>query len=214
MESAEGGSARSDDHVDVQIDSVETVYKGFFQVDLYTLQVPRFDGSQALVKRELLERGCSVCVLPYDPSLNRVLLIRQFLIGSFAAGRAARPLQIIAGMVDEGENDEGAARREAIEEADCTLKRIVLAHAFLPSPGGTSERVVVFCGEADLSCAGGIHGAKEEDEDIRVEVVDADTAIALLDSGSIESGPAVVALSWFARHRERLRKEWLPAPST
>jgi ADP-ribose pyrophosphatase len=106
-------------------------------------------------------------------------------------------------------SEEQAIRREAREEAGCEMGRIVAAQVFLPSPGGTSERVTAFCGEADLAVAGGIHGAADEDEDIRVEVVDADVAIALLDEGAIESGPAVVILAWFARHRERLRAEWL-----
>jgi ADP-ribose pyrophosphatase len=34
-------------------------------------------------------------------------------------------------------------------------------------------------------------------------------AIRMLDEGRIEAGSAVVALSWFARHRERLRRDWL-----
>ena len=48
-------------------------------------------------------------------------LLRQFLIGSFAAGRASRLLQVIVGMVDYGEDDEAAARREAVEEAACEV---------------------------------------------------------------------------------------------
>ncbi len=198
-----------DDFVDVEVESVRTLYAGFFRIDLHALRVRRFDGTLAPLRRELLERGRSVCVLPYDPRTDRVLLIRQFLVGSFAAGRAPRPLQVVAGMVDAGESEEQAIRREAREEAGCEMGRIVAAQVFLPSPGGTSERVTAFCGEADLAVAGGIHGAADEDENIRVEVVDADVAIALLDEGAIESGPAVVILAWFARHRERLRAEWL-----
>jgi ADP-ribose pyrophosphatase len=43
--------------------------------------------------------------------------------------------------------------------------------------------VVVFCAEADLSSAGGVHGLAEEHEDIRVEVIPAHQAIRLLDEG-------------------------------
>jgi len=200
-----------DDRVDVEVESIRTAYRGFLCIDLYALRVRRFDGTMAPVTRELLERGTSVCVLPYDPRTDRVLLIRQFLVGSYVAGRAPRPLQVVAGMVDAGETDEASARREAVEEAGCVLKRIVAAQAVLPSPGGSSERLVAFCGEADLDEAGGIHGAPDEDEDIRVEVVDADLAIALLDEGAIESGPAVIILSWFARHRRKIQAAWLAA---
>ena len=198
----------ADDDVDVEVEAVERAYAGFLSIDQYQLRVPRFDNSLATIKRELLERGTAVCILPYDPKTDRVLLIRQFLVGSYVAGRAPRPLQVIAGVVDDGEDDEGAARREAVEEAACQVRRVIRAQAFLPTPGGSSERIIAFVGEADLDQAGGVHGAVDEDEDIRVEVFDAAEAIARLDAGHIESGPAVVVLSWFARHHEGIRRGW------
>ena len=199
----------ADDHVDVAEEAVRTAHDGFLRVTVHALRHRRFDGAMSpLLTREVLERGTSVCVLPYDPRTDRVLLIRQFLVGAFVAGVAPRPLQVVAGMVGAGEGDEAVARREAMEEAGCALKRVVRAQAFLPSPGGTSERIVAFCGEADLEGAGGVHGLASENEDIRVEVLDADVAVALLDDGAIEAGPAVVILQWFARHREGLRARW------
>jgi ADP-ribose pyrophosphatase len=198
------------DHVDVEVVDSRVGYQGFFQIDVHRLRHRRFDGSLTdVMTREVFERGNAAAVLPYDPRRDEVLLIRQFLPGAFFGGRMPRPLQVIAGMVEDGESDEEVVRREAVEEADCRLGRVVQAHAFLPSPGGSSERVVVFCGEADLAGAGGIHGLADEHENIRVEVYPADEAIRLLDEGRIEAGPAVVALSWFARHRERLKREWL-----
>jgi ADP-ribose pyrophosphatase len=206
----DGNDTHPDSHIDVARDPVETAYHGFLSITVHTLRHRRFDGSMSpTIRRELLERGSSVCLLPYDPKTDTVLLIRQFLIGSLAAGLAPRPLQVVAGMVDKGESDETAVRREALEEAGCALKRLVQAQAFLPTPGGSSERIVAFCGEADLEGLGGIHGLASEGEDIRVEIFDADAAIALLDDGVIEAGPAVVILQWFARHRARLRADWL-----
>ena len=206
---ATGHPSRPEDHVDVEMDAVRTAHDGFLRVTVRTLRHRRFDGAMSpTLTRELMERGTSVCVLPYDPRTDRVLLIRQFLVGALVAGVAPRPLQVVAGMVGEGEDDEAVARREVMEEAGCSLKRVERAQAFLPSPGGTSERIVAFCGEADLSNAGGVHGLASENEDIRVEVVDADAAVALLDDGTIEAGPAVILLHWFARHRARLRAGW------
>lgn len=196
-------------HIQVDVVDTRVGYQGFFQIDVHRLRHERFDGGMTeIMVREVFERGNAAAVLPYDPRRDEVLLIRQFLPGSYFGGRAARPLQVIAGMVEDGESDEDVARREAVEEAGVTLGRLVLAQAFLPSPGGSSERVVVFCAEADLGRAGGIHGVAGEHEDIRVEVYPAAEAIRLLDEGLIEAGPAVVALSWFARHRERLKREW------
>jgi ADP-ribose pyrophosphatase len=198
------------DHIPVEVVDSRVGYQGFFQIDVHRLRHRRFDGSMTeVIAREVFERGNAAAVLPYDPRRDEVLLIRQFLPGAFFGGRPPRPLQVIAGMVEDGESDEDVVRREAVEEANCRLGRIVQAQAFLPSPGGSTERIVVFCGEAQLEGAGGIHGLADEHEDIRVEVYAANEAIRLLDEGRIEAGPAVVALSWFARHRERLKGEWL-----
>jgi ADP-ribose pyrophosphatase len=198
------------DALEVEVVETRTGYQGFFRIDVHSLRHRRFEGGMSdVMVREILERGNAAAVLPYDPRRDEVLLIRQFLPGAFFGGHAPRPLQIIAGMAGKDESEEDVARRESVEEAGCSIGRLERAHAFLPSPGGSSERVVVFCAEADLSGAGGVHGLAEEHEDIRVEVFPAAEAIRMLDEGRIEAGPAVVALSWFARHHERLRRDWL-----
>ena len=191
-----------DDGVEVLEMGSRVLHGGFLEVREHRLRHRRFDGSTSReLRREIVHRGDSACVLPWDPRTDRVLLIRQFLPGAHLAGRPARPLQVVAGMVGAGEEPEAVARREAMEEAGVGLGALVLAQAFLPSPGGSSERVHCYLAETDLSRAGGLHGLAEEDEDVKVEVMTAARAIALLDGGAIEAGPAVVLLSWFARRR-------------
>jgi ADP-ribose pyrophosphatase len=196
----------------VQEISREVAHNGFFRINRLTIRHGLFNGgtSDPMV-REVFERGNAAAVLPYDPRLDRVLLIRQFLIGAHLAGRENRPLQVIAGMIEQGETGMDVARREAVEEAGCEMRWLRPAQAFLPSPGGSSERVETFVGDIDLSGdlgPVGTFGLDEENEDIVAEVYTADEAIRLLDTGAIEAGPAVVLLSWFARHRDRLRTDW------
>lgn len=206
-------SKRNHDNVEIHSIAREAAYSGFFKVGRYTLSHGKFNGEPTeMLVREVFERGNSVAVLPYDAKLDRVMMIRQFLIGSHLAGQANRPLQVIAGRVEDGETGLDVARREAQEEAGCDIGWTRPAHTFLPSPGGSSERIETFVAQADLSGQlgdRGIHGLAEESEDIRAEVYTAQDAIALLDSGAIEAGPAVVLLSWFARHHEKLRADWL-----
>jgi ADP-ribose pyrophosphatase len=190
----------------------EAAFDGFFKIGRYSLSFEQFDGTRGeTVIREVFERGHAAAVLPYDPVTDRVLLIRQFLIGAHLAGRPNRPLQVIAGMIEPGETGLDVARREAVEEAGCSVRWIRPAQAFLPSPGGSSERIETFVAKADLRGELGVTGTfglDDEHEDIQAEVFTADEAIRLLDSGVIEAGPAVVVLSWFARHRETLRADW------
>ena len=209
---AHGQTLRHPEDARVVYGPAETPYSGFFQLDLHRFSFEQFDGKMSeQVAREVLDRGNSVAILPYDPRLDRVMLIRQFLIGAHLAKRPNRPLQVIAGMVDKGETALKTAQREAIEEAGLSVRWIRPAQAFLPSPGGTSEYVLTFAAEADLSGPlgrRGTYGVETEHEDIVAEVLTADDAIARLDAGEIEAGPAVVLLSWFARFRETLRADW------
>jgi ADP-ribose pyrophosphatase len=195
---------------EVRLIESKTSYKGFFRIDVLTLQFRRFCGEwSATITREMFARGNSVAVLPYDPVRDEVILIRQFLPGAWAAGRPCFPLQIIAGTIGQDETPEHVAVREAQEEAGCALGSIVKAMSFLPSPGGSSELIHVFVARTDASLASGIHGLAAEHEDIRVEVYSADEALRMLDAGEIEAGPAVVGLLWFARMRGALRQAWL-----
>jgi ADP-ribose pyrophosphatase len=186
-------------------------HSGFFKMGIFEFENEKFSGVMSpRVRREVFERGNAAAVLPYDPQRDTVLLIRQFLIGAHLAGRPNRPYQVVAGMIEAGETGEDVARREAAEESGSMIGRLQKAHHFLPSPGGMSEYIETYVGEADLpDTAGGLFGLADEDEDIIAEVMSADAAIALLDAGEIEAGPAVVLLSWFARHRDSIRRIWL-----
>jgi ADP-ribose pyrophosphatase len=200
----------SENETNVEIVEQASGYEGFFRVGVLKLRHRTFAGSMSpVLTREIFDRGNAAAVLPYDPKSDSVLLIRQFLLGAHLAGRPNRPLQAIAGMVEPGETGLDVAVREAVEEAGCQIGRVERAHAFLPSPGGSSEYIETFVAEADLSAAGGQFGLEEEHEDIRAEVLSADAAIAVLDARAIEAGPAVVLLAYFARHRERIRSTWL-----
>jgi ADP-ribose pyrophosphatase len=79
---------------------------------------------------------------------------------------------------------------------------------YFVSPGGTSERISLFCGKVDASQAGGTHGLTEEDEDIRVVVMSADEAIAQMQVGAIKSAAPIIALQWLMLHRDQLRSRW------
>ena len=181
----------------------QNVYNGFFKMNKYDLEVETLDGLRKnKVVREVFERGNSVAVLIYDPVFEKVLMIEQFLVGAYVAGVDENsPLQVVAGMIDKNETPEQAALREAAEETGMNnVRRIIRGPIFMPSPGGSSERIFTFVAECDLSgVQSGYHGVKSENEDIRTVVLDAHEAIALLDKGLIENGLAVVLLSFLDR---------------
>ncbi len=194
---------------DFQLIEKSTLFQGYFRIDLYRFRHRLFAGGwSGEVRREVFERGHAVVVLPYDAERDAVIMIEQFRIGAAAADMPMWQLEVIAGIIDEGETPEAVARREAREEASCEIIDLIPIYHYLASPGGTSETVRLFCGRVDSRGLGGVHGLPEEHEDIRVEVVPFAEARARLEDGRIGNAPTIIALQWLILNRESLRQRW------
>ncbi len=158
--------------------------------------------------REIMVRSNAVCVLLYDPKTDQVLLIEQFRIGAL---QHASPwlLEIVAGMVEEGEENEEVARREAFEEAGIRVKRLEYMLKFMPSPGGLVEYLTMYIGEFDANEAdtSTSFGLAEENEDIRLHLMQAQSAIDLLKD-DIDNASTIMGLQWLALHKDELRSRW------
>jgi len=176
------------------IDS-ESLYRGFFRLDAYNLSHDCFDGGSITVRRELLERGDAVAMLLYDPDCDEVLLIEQFRIGPAVRGDNAWLIEIVAGMIDEGEEAEAAARREAVEEAGYEPYRIEHLGRYYSTPGGSTERIDLYLGLIDKrKPVGDGGGMKHEHEDIRPFWISRAEAMQWLAEGRINSGAPMLGL--------------------
>lgn len=188
----------------------EILWQGYFRIDRYRLSHRLFAGGWGEpVVREVFERGHAAALLPYDPVRDAVVLIEQFRIGALAAGADPWLIEIVAGIIEDGESAEEVVRREVVEETGCTMDRIVPIMDAFTTPGGSSERIAVFCGRVDSAGVGGIHGLADEGEDIRVFVEPLEAALARIDRGEITNLIAIAALQWLALKRDWLRREWL-----
>ncbi|OON41930.1 ADP-ribose diphosphatase [Izhakiella australiensis] len=196
---------------DVEIIARETLYQGFFSLVRYRFRHRRFDGEMsAEVSREIFERGHAAVLLPYDPVSDQVVLIEQIRIASFDSSPSPWLLELVAGIIEEGESVEDVVRREAQEEAGVTPGRVKPVLSYLASPGGTSERLAIMVGEVDASVAQGNHGLEEENEDILVHVVSREQAYRWVEEGSIDNAATVIALQWLQLNHKKLRQEWNP----
>lgn len=194
---------------DVEIIEKTVCYEGFFRIERYRLKHRLYNGSwSGEIVRELFERGHAAAVLPYDPVRDEVVLIEQFRVGALAAPGGPWLMEIVAGVIDGDETTEDVVRREAVEEAGCTITELIPIRDYLVSPGGTSEMISLYCGRVDATGVGGIHGLDEENEDIKVTVVSYNDALSLLDSGRINSASPIMAMQWLALNRERIRALW------
>jgi ADP-ribose pyrophosphatase len=194
---------------DVEIIARDTRYSGFFSIDLYRFRHRLFNGEMSgEITREIFERGHAAVLLPFDPVRDEVVLIEQIRIAAFDTSETPWLLEMVAGMIEEGESPEDVARREAVEEAGLEVKRTKNVLSYLASPGGASERSTIFVGEVDAATAQGIHGLADENEDIRVHVVSREQAYQWVEEGKIDNAASVIALQWLQLHYQALRNEW------
>ena len=194
----------------VQIIEREVCFRGFYSLDRLRLRHLQFSGVMGpTLSRELFIRHDAVCVLPYDPQRDEVVLIEQFRVG--AMGKSASPwlLELVAGLIDTDEQPEQVALREAVEEADLTLTSLWPITQYFPSPGGSDERVYLYLGRCVSLGAGGVHGLAEEGEDIRVHVLPLEDALAAVRDGRINNAASIIALQWLALNRAEVRGLWL-----
>lgn len=194
---------------DVKIESVTQLYQGFFKMVAYEFRHKLYNGGWSdVVRREIFERGHAVAVLPYDPIRQEFVLIEQIRVGALPTSTTPWLLEIIAGIIDEGETENSVCHREAQEEAGITLKHLTKALSYLASPGGTTERLHIFVAQTDSSEAEGVHGLDYESEDILVHRVKEQDAYDWLQSGKIDNAASIIALQWFFMHKQTLLERW------
>ncbi len=194
---------------DVTVESVERCFDGFFKIDKYKFKHKLFAGGESeVVEREIFERGHAVAILPYDPKLQKVVLIEQIRIGASATKDSPWLLEVIAGMVDkENESMTDVAKREALEEANLTISNLTPMLSYLSSPGGTTERLYLYLAIVDSSEAGGVHGLDDEHEDIKVHVFDVEQVFAMLEDGTIDNAAAVICIQWLQLNKAKIDKK-------
>lgn len=187
----------------------EIVYPGFFRMEKYRLKHTLYDGGWSdEISRELFVRGNCVAVLLYDPTADKLVLIEQFRAGAILNPDRAWLVEIVAGAIEAGETAEEVAYRESMEEAGCTIEQMKVINEFYTTPGGSSERITLFCGKIDSSQVGGIHGLDHEHEDILVRAVSFDEAYQMVVNGEIESAIPIIAIQWLALNKRQLLAEW------
>ena len=183
-----------------------TAYAGYNSIEIVNYQFERFNGTQSnVIKRELFKRKSYVGVLPFDPITRQVILIEQFRIGPMVNDEHPWLLELIAGLIDENESKEQAVHREAKEEANCEISKLIPMYDYYMTPGSSNEVISIYCGITDSTKAGGVFGLACEDEDIKVHVVDFDKAMQMLNNGEIRNASTIIALQWLTLNMDKFK---------
>ena len=194
----------------VKVISRKPLHAGYIRVDELILRHRLFAGDDSEpFRRELIVRPRGVGVLLYDPERREAVLARQFRVGMIDEPRSPWMLELVAGMIDEGEDPLQVAHRESREESGIEPVNVVRICDYYNSPGVGNERITLFCGRVDAGAAGGIHGLDEEHEDIEVVVVPYDELVAAVEDGLIDNAMTIIAVQWLQLHHDDLLRLWM-----
>lgn len=198
---------------DFLIEEEQVLYQGFLSIRRYILKHKLFAGGWSpSFDREVVLRAHAVGVLPYDPVLDKVILIQQFRIGALEDPVSPWLHEIVAGLLEEGEQPEDVAIREIQEEAGVAAQELIELYRYWVSPGAANEHLTLFCARVDSTQAGQFCGlVEDENEDILVNVVDSAKAFQMIKDGEIRNCTSIVALQWLELHQKELRQKWLKA---
>ena len=193
----------------IDVHDVSFPYEGFYRLEEWRLDHPRFDGKRSEpIERAVLQVTNAATVLPYDPARDRVLVVEQMRMGALAKGDT-QPWMIepIAGLIDPGEGPETTALRELQEEAGLTVRPEALRFIarYYPSPGGIAQLLHSYAALCDLpDDITGLHGVDGEGEDIRTHLVPLDDLVAMITSGEAANAPLILSAQWLAMNRAAL----------
>ncbi|MGE0109444.1 MAG: NUDIX domain-containing protein [Bdellovibrionales bacterium] len=189
----------------------ESLFQGFFRVDRLHIRQELYDGSWSEpFSREVFDGGKNIVVgLLFDPYQDKVVLVEQFRAGPLPHNDDPFLLEVVAGIVEAGEDSQTSICRETFEETSCEALAVQKIFSYYNSPGCSSQHTDLYVIHVRAPEDGTICGLAEEGEYIRVHVIDAMRAINLLYAGQIRNASTLIAMQWFALHHTDLRSRWL-----
>jgi len=187
------------------VKKLRRVYSGFLNLDEAVVSHPRYDGGRQTVTRLSMERGDSVALLMVDRKSRKVWLTEQFRYPTLAKG-PGWIAELPAGTVNAGEEPDETARREAGEETGVVPAALERVATFYVSPGGTSERIILYYAvvdgaKRDMQMAA---RTRDPDEDIKLIEQDLDEFMAEARLGRVDDAKTLIGGLWLLANRERL----------
>ena len=194
---------------DYEILSRENGFRGFLNIDIINVKHKLFRGGwSSTIHREVLVREGAVGVLLFDPQRDEIILVRQFRVGLLDGAATPWALELIAGMIEFGEELEEVAFREVKEESNCEVSQLVKICDYYNSPGVSSEKVRLYLGIVDSENMGGIYGLESENEDIEVVVLSYTEAITGLNKGYLANAMSIIALQWLELNKSHILQKF------
>jgi ADP-ribose pyrophosphatase len=181
----------------VDIRERKRLFDDFFKIDELVVSHMQNNGAMSAPQRRLVfERGDSAAILLYNVDTRCVIAVNQFRAATL--GKAIDGgwiTETSAGMIDDGENAQTTAIREALEETGYKIRAVKPIAKFFASPGGTSETIHLFYAEvanSDKVAAGGGIG----NEDIEIRTIPVEQLFDMADAQRIEDPKLLIGALW------------------
>jgi ADP-ribose pyrophosphatase len=176
------------------------LFDDIFKIDEAVLEHRKHDGSWSEPIRQLsFERGDSVAALLRRRETGDLVLVEQFRYPTLEKGPGWMA-EIVAGSVEDEPPDETMAR-EVREETGYEVEDLQRIATFYVSPGGTSERVILYYGEVSGE-PGREVGLGVGDEDIKVIERSPDDLWQDFLSGKLVDAKTIIGLLWLRTREE------------
>lgn len=195
------------------VDHAEYGYDKFFKIIEATGLKYTFKGKQHTAPFPVLtfERGDAVALLVFNTDTQTIELQESFRLPAYKDG--GNIIETSAGMIKENEKPAIAACREVYEELGYALvknpeadssewiwdtSRVHHLYTFYVSPGGTSERILLYYAEVDNKDKGGTGGGRVEESEVIAPVsLTIRGAERALINNIIKDAKTIIALQWF-----------------
>ncbi len=162
----------------------ETLYQGFYNLNKLIIE----DKGETF-DREQLDVGKVAAALVYDTKKEKYILVRQY---RFSVEEEL--LEVVAGLVENKENNpEKTIRKEIEEEAGYAVDKLEFIMTFYPSPGASTEKTYLYYAEVSHKKSEG-GGLDEENEDVKVEEYSKEELLSL----KLQDGKTIIAVQWLA----------------
>lgn len=176
----------------------EIVFDNFFKIKKAKIRHDLFDSNSIEVDRLCFERGDSVAILIYEKDTDSLLFTNQFRYPT-AGKENGWIFELTAGSIESEDDDpENRAKKEIAEEIGYQVEEIEFICSFFVSPGGTSERIMLYYSEVDSANKvfdGG--GMKFESEDIQLVKLKTKEVIERLKNNLFRDAKTILGIQWF-----------------
>ena len=175
----------------------EIVFDDFFKIVRGRIKHELFDASTIEVDRLCFERGDSVAILIYEKDTDSLLFTNQFRYPT-TKEKTGWILELTAGSIESDEDATERVKKEVMEEIGYRIDEVEFINSFFVSPGGTSERILLYYSEVDSTkkvCDGG--GEKYENEDIQLVKLKTTEAFKKLKNNQFRDAKTIIGLQWF-----------------